>query len=71
MRTLLDQLSTAQLVERWGDTRQGCYRYRGVHPAGHRGTSEDQYIKLQRAAEDADFRRYCKAISVSEADCPY
>jgi hypothetical protein len=71
MRTLLDQLVSAQLVERWGDAQQGCYRYRGKHSAGRRATGEDQYIKLQRAAEDADFRRYCKAISVSEADCPY
>jgi hypothetical protein len=71
MRTLLDQLTTAQLVERWGDAPQGCYRYRGRHPAGRRATAEDHYNKMQRAAEDADFQRYCKAISVSEDDCPY
>lgn len=71
MRTLIDQLVSAQLVERWGDAQQGCYRYRGTYPAGPRVTGEDQYNMLQRAAEDADFRRYCKAIGVSEDDCPY
>lgn len=71
MRTLLDQLTTAQLVERWGDAPQGCYRYRGTHPMRRRPTAEDQYNQMQRAAEDADFQRYCKAISVSEDDCPY
>jgi len=71
MRTLLEQLATAGLVERWGDAPQGCYRYRGKHPGGRRGDAADQYNQLQREAEEADFRRYCKAIGVSEADCPY
>lgn len=71
MRTLLGQLANAQLVERWGDAPQGCYRYRGKHPVGRRGAAADQYNQLQREAEEADFRCYCKAIGVSEADCPY
>ncbi len=71
MRTLLEQLTSAGLVERWGTTQQGCYRYRGKHPTGRRLTAEEHYNLMQQAAEDAAFERYCRAIGISKDDCPY
>lgn len=71
MRTLLEQLTSAGLVERWGTHQQGCYRYRGKHPTGRRPTAEEHYNQMQRAAEDADFERYCIAIGITVDDCPH
>lgn len=71
MRTLLEQLCEAGWLTRWSNPKKATFAYVG---RGDRTPEEDPamaYSRLQREAEDADFKRYLTALGLTTGDCPY
>ena len=71
MRNLLEQLAAVGLIQRWTNPKLAVYAYRGSHGSKSGGTACDQYNRIQRQAEEADFQRYCGSLGIQPSECPY
>lgn len=71
MRTLLEQLCEAKWITRWRNPKQATYAYSGGTNKGQKEDSSAEYSRIQREAEEGDFKRYLNALGINPEDCPY